>query len=151
MTSATISKKSLWTGRILSTLAVLFFLMDSIMKLWKPVFVVEATEKLGYPASTIVGIGLALLISTLLYVVPRTSLLGAVLITGYLGGAVATQVRVEDWANVPSRSFSPPLLGSDSGCAMRAFASNSRSPQRPDPSNQLEIERKRHHARAHRG
>jgi hypothetical protein len=101
MTSTIISKKSLWAGRILSTLAVLFFLMDSLMKLWKPVFVVEATEKLGYPASTIVGIGLALLVSTLLYIVPRTSLLGAILITGYLGGAVATQVRVEDWANVP--------------------------------------------------
>ena len=101
MTSPAISKKSLWTGRILSTVAVLFFLMDSIMKLWRPVFVVEATEKLGYPASTIVGIGLALLIPTLLYIFPRTSLLGAVLITGYLGGAVATQVRIEDWANVP--------------------------------------------------
>lgn len=101
MTSTTVSTKSLWAGRILSTLAVLFFLMDGLMKLWKPVFVVEATEKLGFPESTIVGIGLALLVSTLLYVVPRTSLLGALLITGYLGGAVATQVRVEDWANVP--------------------------------------------------
>src|SRR5258706_4872622 len=101
MTSTTPSKKSLWTGRIVSTLVVLFFLMDSIMKLWKPVVVVQATEKLGYPASTILGIGLALLVSTLLYVLPRTSVLGAVLITGYLGGAVATQVRVEDWANVP--------------------------------------------------
>lgn len=101
MTSAIVGKKSLWTGRVLSTLAVLFLLMDSIMKLWKPVFVVQATEKLGYPASAIVAIGLALLVSTLLYALPRTSVLGAVLITGYLGGAVATQVRVEDWANVP--------------------------------------------------
>jgi len=101
MTSTTVSKQSLWTGRILSTLAVLFFLMDSIMKLAKPVFVVAATVKLGFPESTIVGIGLALLLSTLLYVLPRTSVLGAVLITGYLGGAVATQVRVEDWGNVP--------------------------------------------------
>lgn len=102
MTSTIVSsKKSLWAGRILSTLVVLFFLMDSIMKLWKPAFVVQATEKLGYPESTIVGIGLALLVSTLLYVLPRTSVLGAVLITGYLGGAVATQVRVEDWADVP--------------------------------------------------
>jgi len=102
MTSTTtVGTKSLWAGRILSTLAVLFFLMDSIMKLWKPVFVVQATEKLGFPESTIVGIGLALLIPTLLYILPRTSVLGAVLITGYLGGAVATQVRLEDWANVP--------------------------------------------------
>jgi DoxX-like family len=101
MTPTIVSKKSLWAGRILSALAGLFLLMDSLMKLWKPVLVVQETEKFGYPESTIVGIGLALLVSTLLYVLPRTSVLGAVLITGYLGGAVATHVRVEDWANVP--------------------------------------------------
>lgn len=88
-----VSKGRIWAGRIVSGLAVAFFLMDGGMKLFKPPFVVEATVQLGYPESTIVGIGLALLISTLLYVIPRTSILGAILLTGYLGGAVASNVR----------------------------------------------------------
>jgi hypothetical protein len=65
-----ISGKRLWAGRILSGLATLFFIMDGGMKLFKPVFVVEATVKLGYPQSTIAGIGIALLVCTLLYVIP---------------------------------------------------------------------------------
>ena len=89
----TISKKLLWTGRILSGLAVLFFLVDGAMKLGKPAVVVEATRQLGYPESDIVGIGILLLTCTLLYVLPRTSVLGAILLTGYLGGAVASQLR----------------------------------------------------------
>ena len=64
------------------------------MKLFKPAPVVQATLQLGYPESVIVGIGIALLASTVLYLIPRTALLGAVLLTGYLGGAVATHVRV---------------------------------------------------------
>jgi DoxX-like family len=64
------------------------------MKLLKPPVVVQATLKLGYPESAIVGIGIALLAGTLLYLIPRTAILGAVLLTGYLGGAVATNVRV---------------------------------------------------------
>lgn len=87
------SKGMIWTGWILTILSVLFMLMDGIMKLFKPAFVVEATVKLGYPESTIVGIGIALTISTLIYVIPRTSVLGAILLTGYLGGAVASNVR----------------------------------------------------------
>ena len=87
------SKASLWAGRILSTLAVLFFVMDGLMKLFKPAFVVAATLQLGYPESMIVGIGATLLLCTLLYVIPRTAVLGAILVTGYLGGAVASNVR----------------------------------------------------------
>jgi hypothetical protein len=64
------------------------------MKLVQPVQVKEATMKLGYPQSAITGIGITLLICTLLYVIPRTSILGAILITGYLGGAVASMVRI---------------------------------------------------------
>ncbi len=95
------SKGMLWTGWILTVLSVLFMLMDGIMKLFKPAFVVEATVKLGYPESTIVGIGVALTISTLIYVIPRTSVLGAVLLTGYLGGAVASNVRAgAGWFNM---------------------------------------------------
>jgi hypothetical protein len=65
------------------------------MKLFKPPFVVEATVRLGYPESTIVGIGVMLLVCTVLYVIPRTAVLGAILLTGYLGGAVASNVRAE--------------------------------------------------------
>lgn len=85
----------IWTGRTLSGLASTFLLFDGMMKLFKPAVVVKATVELGYPESSIVGIGLALVASTLLYVIPRTSTLGAVLLTGYLGGAVATHVRVD--------------------------------------------------------
>lgn len=93
-TTPTASRKSLWTGRILSGLVAAFFLMDAVMKLFKPAFVVEATVQLGYPASCIVGLGVVLLLCTVLYLIPRTAVLGAVLLTGYLGGAVATHVRV---------------------------------------------------------
>ena len=90
-----ISKAQRWTGRILSGLVALFLLWDGAMKLFKPIFVVKATRDLGYPESEIVGIGVTLLICTLLYLFPRTSILGAILLTGYLGGAVASQVRVQ--------------------------------------------------------
>jgi hypothetical protein len=89
------SRKRLWTGRILTGFTGAFMLFDGITKLFKPRFVVEATVQLGYPESTIVGIGAVLLISTLLYLIPRTSVLGVVLLTAYLGGAIATQVRAE--------------------------------------------------------
>lgn len=88
------SRGRLWTGRVLSGGAALFFIIDGVMKLLKPAVVVESTVQLGYPEAAIVGIGLVLLACTVLYVVPRTAILGAVLLTGYLGGAVATQVRV---------------------------------------------------------
>lgn len=90
-----VSRKRLWTGRALTVLAGAFCILDGAMKLAKPAFVVEATKQLGYPESTIVGIGFVLLACTLLYLIPRTSILGAVLLTGYLGGAVATNVRAE--------------------------------------------------------
>ena len=89
-----VSKKSLWTGRIISVLPALFLLLDGIMKLVKPAPVVEATVRLGYPESVILGLGIVLIACTVLYFIPRTSVLGAILLTGYLGGAVATHVRV---------------------------------------------------------
>ena len=88
-----ISNKQLWAGRILSGLPALFMLMDGGMKLYKPAVVVKATVQLGYPESAIVATGLVLLASTVLYLIPRTAILGAILSTGYLGGAVATNVR----------------------------------------------------------
>jgi hypothetical protein len=92
----TVSKGRLWTGRILSTLPVLFMLMDGVMKLMKPDFVVKATVQLGYPENVIVPLGITVLICTILYAVPRTAILGAILLTGYLGGAVSTHVRAGD-------------------------------------------------------
>ncbi len=88
------SRACLWAGRIMSGLPALFLLVDGVMKLFKPPIVVQATVELGYPESVIVGLGVTLLTSTLLYLIPRTSMLGAILLTGYLGGAVATHVRV---------------------------------------------------------
>jgi DoxX-like family len=88
-----ISAARLWTGRIVSALAALFLLLDGVMKLFKPSVVVEATVKLGYPESVIVGLGIILTASTIIYLIPATTFLGAILLTGYLGGAVATHVR----------------------------------------------------------
>lgn len=87
-------KSALWVGRIISAVPALFLLIDGIMKLVKPAVVVEATVKLGYSESVIIGLGIVLLICTILYLIPRTAVLGAILLTGYLGGAVATHVRV---------------------------------------------------------
>ena len=88
------SKKRLWTSWIMGGLPALFLLLDASMKFVKPAAVVKGSLKVGFPESTLVGIGIALLLSTLLYLVPRTAVLGAILLTGYLGGAVATNVRV---------------------------------------------------------
>ena len=92
--SASLSKGRLWTGRIMSALPSLFLLVDGIGKLIKPAPVVEGTVQLGYPESVLLGLGIVLLACTVLYVIPRTAILGAILLTGYLGGAVATHVRV---------------------------------------------------------
>ncbi len=94
--AAPLSKKRLWAGRILSAIPVLFLLADGVMKLIKPAFVVEATVRLGYRESVILCLGIVLLTCVALYVIPRTSVLGAILLTGYLGGAVATHLRVGD-------------------------------------------------------
>lgn len=87
--------KAVGVGRILSGVVTFLLVVDGAMKLAKPAPVVEAVAKLGYPDSTTVGIGLLLLACTLLYALPRTAVLGAVLLTGYLGGATATNVRAE--------------------------------------------------------
>jgi hypothetical protein len=89
-----VSTKQLWAGRIISGLTAAFMLMDGVMKLIKPAPVLEATMRLGYPESAIAWIGIVLTAFTVLYVIPRTSKFGAILLTGYLGGAVASQVRI---------------------------------------------------------
>jgi hypothetical protein len=91
--SDSISKGSLWAGRIVSALVVLFMIFDGMTKIMKVPQVLEASVRIGFPESTIVGIGAVLLVSTALYVFPPTSVLGAILLTGYLGGATAANVR----------------------------------------------------------
>jgi hypothetical protein len=95
-TLAAPSKKVLWTGRIMSGLVVLFLLMDGIMKLVNPAPVVEGMTKLGFPLNLTTEIGIVLLVCIVLhlYAIPQTAILGAILLTGYLGGAVASQLRV---------------------------------------------------------
>ncbi len=88
------SQKTVWGGRIMGGLPALFLLTDAIGKLVKPAPVIAATVQLGYSENVILGLGLVLLASTIAYLIPRTSVLGAILLTGYLGGAVATHVRV---------------------------------------------------------
>jgi hypothetical protein len=94
--AAPISKKRLWTGRILSGLAALLLLGDGVAKLFKPAPVVKEFARLGYPENEILGIGILLLVCTIVYIIPRTAILGAILLTGFLGGAVATHVRASD-------------------------------------------------------
>lgn len=92
--TAFVSKKLLWAGRIISTLVIAFLLLDGIVKVLMLAPAVEGSVQLGYPESTVFGIGLLLLACTVIYAIPRTAVLGAILLTGYLGGAVATHVRV---------------------------------------------------------
>jgi hypothetical protein len=89
-----IKSKKPWAGYIVSALPVLFLLLDAVGKFVKPQAVVEGTLQLGYPESVIVALGIILLASTVIYLIPQTAVLGAILLTGYLGGAVATHVRV---------------------------------------------------------
>jgi len=88
------SKKKLLAGRIISALPALFLLFDAVLKFIKPAEVVEGTLLLGYSANVILPLGIVLLACTVLYVIPQASVLGAILLTGYLGGAVASHVRV---------------------------------------------------------
>lgn len=103
------SKGQLWTGRVLSTLPVLFLLFDATLKLIKPQPVVEGTVALGYSPSVITPLGITLLICVVLYCIPVTRILGAILLTAYLGGAVATHVRHGD--PVFSHILFPTYLG----------------------------------------
>src|SRR5207247_5947736 len=88
------STARLWTGRIISSLVVLFLLFDGITKVVKERHVLQAAAELGYSADAMVAIGMLLVACTVVYVIRRTAVLGAVLLTGYLGGAVEANVHV---------------------------------------------------------
>jgi len=102
---APVSKKMLWAGYVVSALPVLLLLFSGVMKLVKPAEVVEGFGKLGWDESLALGLGILELACTVIYVIPRTSVLGAILLTGYLGGATATHVRIGD------QFFGPVILG----------------------------------------
>lgn len=92
--SAPPSKKAIWAGRVLSGLAVLFMGFDAGMKLLQVPAAMKGTTELGYPSSVVFSLGVIQLVCLIAYLVPRTAVLGAILWVGYLGGAVATHVRV---------------------------------------------------------
>ena len=83
-----------WAGRVLSGIAVAFLLFDAVGKLIRVAPVVEGTTKLGYPDTAVFSLGVLLLVGVVMYAIPRTSLLGAIYLAAYLGGAVATHFRV---------------------------------------------------------
>jgi hypothetical protein len=98
-----VSKKLLWTGRIISALPVLMLIGSGIAKVMKLAPVLEEFSRLGYQQSVVLGIGILEIACALIYALPRTAVLGAILVTGYLGGATATHVRIGD-------QFFPPVI-----------------------------------------
>lgn len=99
METKTHSKPKIWTGRVISGLCILFLLMDAIMKIINAAPSVKGSAELGWPANAVQGTGAVLLVCTILYIIPRTAVFGAVLLTGYLGGAIAIMVRAADSAH----------------------------------------------------
>ena len=91
---ASASKAMLWTGWILTVLPVLMLLFSATLKLVKSEDVVKSIDHLGYPERLVLALGIVEIACTLLYLNPRTAVLGAILLTGYLGGAAATHVRL---------------------------------------------------------
>ena len=87
------TKGRLWTGRIISGICILFLLFDAITKIFKEHHTIEASAKLGWPVDTLQPLGVVLLLCTILYVIPRTATLGAILLTAWLGGATAENLR----------------------------------------------------------
>lgn len=91
--AARASAVTIWAARIMMTVAVLFLAFDSVIKVLQTSIAVDATVKLGYAASAVALIGAIEIVCLIAYVIPRTSVFGALLLTGYLGGAIASQLR----------------------------------------------------------
>lgn len=89
-----VSNKILWIGRVLSALPVLMLVFSGSMKLIRPPSLAEGFTHLGWPVNYALGLGILELSCMILYVIPRTAVVGAILVTGYLGGAIATHVRI---------------------------------------------------------
>ncbi len=100
------SAAMIWTGYVISTLPVLMLAMSATMKFLQPKEMVEGMAQMGWPMSLALPLGIVETVCTLCYIIPQTAVLGAILLTGYLGGAIATHVRVED-----GNFFMPLLIG----------------------------------------
>src|SRR5215813_2914486 len=90
------SKAKLWTGRVITFFTMAFLLFDAMVKVLNLPVAVQGTTRLGYPVRLVIYLGIVELVCLGTYLYPRTAFLGAILLTGFLGGATATQVRVED-------------------------------------------------------
>jgi hypothetical protein len=90
------SKAVLWIGRVISAVPVLLLLMGGVMDLSKAPVAIEGLKKFGYPEHVMIPFGIVCIVCALLYAIPQTAFLGAILMTGYFGGAVATHVRIDD-------------------------------------------------------
>lgn len=108
---APVSKAARWISYILSAIPVFMLLMSATMKISQAQPVVESFGQMGFPLWQAVPIGLVELVCTVLYLIPRTSVLGAILLTGYLGGATVTHVRAEEMAFLGAVSFGVMLWG----------------------------------------
>jgi len=91
-----ISRGALWTGRVMSGLVIVFLVMDAVMKLIPLEVVISTSQQMGIPLDIIRSLGVLTLVGTLLYAYPRTSVLGAIFLTGYLGGAIYAHYRLDD-------------------------------------------------------
>lgn len=100
-----VSKTALWTGRVFSALVILLMVFDGTSKVMKAPAMMKAAVEMKFSAAQMVGIGTLLLICTLIYLIPRTSVLGAILLTGYLGGAIVTQIH----AGMPMVMLASPI------------------------------------------
>jgi len=96
-------KWMIWLGWVLSILPVLGLVMSAVFKFLKPADLIKEFGRLGWPENLAFGLGIVEIVCTILYVIPQTSVLGAILLTGYLGGATATHVRIGD-------GFVPPIV-----------------------------------------
>ena len=90
------SKGMVWTGRVVSAIPVLLMVFSAAMKFAKPAPVVEGMVRAGFPTALLFVVGVLEFLSCVVYVIPQTAILGAILMTGYLGGATATNVRIGD-------------------------------------------------------
>jgi hypothetical protein len=103
MQPETVSKKALWIGWVMTALPALLLIFSAVIKFMKPASVVEGFTKFGIQENSIVPLGIVELVCTIIYLIPRTSVLGAILLTGYLGGATFATLRVGD-------AFLPPAI-----------------------------------------
>jgi hypothetical protein len=119
------SKKVIWAGYIMSALPVLLLLFSGFMKLMNPPSVVEGFAHLGYDGNIALWLGLVELLSTVLYLISRTSVLGAILLTGYLGGATASHLRIGEPFH--AAVILGVLIWEDCSCVMSVCGNSSRS------------------------